>query len=176
YAYQENLFGTGDAVKTALKGLPDSIKTVLVLNGDVPFVQAKTLLNLTETHMENNNLVTLLTIEIDDPTGYGRIVQDDKGNMLCIKEQADATFEEQKIKKINSGIYCFDREFLDYAVPKIESDNAQKEYYLTDILEIAIAEGARTGLMSADSWQEVMGINTLTELKRAQGLFKKIDI
>ncbi len=172
YAYQEKLLGTGDAAKAALRGLLDNIKIVLVLNGDVPFIKAKTLLNLIKTHKENGNLITLLTIEIDDPTGYGRIVQDDKGDVICIKEQADATFEEQKIKQINSGIYCFDREFLDYAIPKIESKNVQKEYYLTDVVEIAIAESARTGTIAADSWEEVMGINTIAELERAQDFFK----
>ncbi|MCK5543515.1 MAG: NTP transferase domain-containing protein [Desulfobacterales bacterium] len=176
YAYQKNMFGTGDAVKAALQGLPDNTKTVLVLNGDVPFVKAKTLLSLINTHMENRNSITLLTIEIDDPTGYGRIIQDDKGSVICIKEQADATFEEKKIKKINSGIYCFDREFLEYAIPKIESNNVQKEYYLTDVMEIAIAQGARTGLISADNWREVIGVNTIAELERAQGLLKEIDL
>ena len=176
YAHQENMFGTGDAVKVALPGLPDNTKTILVLNGDVPFVKEKTLSNLINTHRGNHNSITLLTIEIDDPTGYGRIIQNDKGDVVCIKEQADATIEEQKIKKINSGIYCFDREFLEYAIPKIESNNVQKEYYLTDVLEIAVAKGAITGLISADNWQEVIGVNTLDELERAQGLLKEIDL
>ena len=173
YAYQKNMFGTGDAVKVALIGLPYNTKTILVLNGDVPFVQEKTLTNLINRHKENHNSVTLLTIDVDDPTGYGRIIQNDKGDVICIKEQADATTEEKKVKKINSGIYCFDRKFLEYAIPKLESDNVQKEYYLTDVIEIAIAKDARIGMISAGNWQEVIGINTLTELERVQGLLKK---
>jgi bifunctional UDP-N-acetylglucosamine pyrophosphorylase/glucosamine-1-phosphate N-acetyltransferase/UDP-N-acetylglucosamine pyrophosphorylase len=173
YAYQKNMLGTGDAVKVALQGLPYNTKTVLVLNGDVPFVQEKTLTNLINRHKEKHNSVTLLTIDVDDPTGYGRIIQNDEGDVICIKEQTDATIEEKNVKKINSGIYCFDREFLEYAIPKIESDNVQKEYYLTDVIEIAIAKDAKIGMISAGNWQEVLGINTLAELERAQGLLKK---
>ncbi len=176
YAYQKNMFGTGDAVKVALKGLHDNTKTVLVLNGDVPFVKSKTLLSLISKHKENQNPITLLSVEIDDPTGYGRIIQNDKGDVISIKEQSDATFEEKKIKKINSGIYCFDREFLEYAIPRIKSNNVQKEYYLTDVIEIATAKNASTGLMLADNWQEIIGINTLTELESAQSLLKEIDL
>ena len=118
----------------------------------------------------------MLSVEIDDPTGYGRIIQNDKGDVISIKEQPDATFEEKKIKKINSGIYCFDREFLEYAIPRIKSNNVQKEYYLTDVIEIATAKNASTGLMFADNWQEIIGINTLTELESAQSLLKEIDL
>ncbi|MCK5098882.1 MAG: NTP transferase domain-containing protein [Desulfobacteraceae bacterium] len=176
YAFQENMLGTGDAVKVALPGLPDKIKNVLVLNGDVPFVKEKTLLTLVNTHRENQNSVTLLTVEIDDPTGYGRIIQNNNGDVLCIKEESDATFEERKVKKVNSGIYCFDKEFLEYAIPKIESTNAQEEYYLTDVIEIAIKKKLRTGLMPADDWREVVGINTLAELENAKVLLKEIGL
>ncbi len=176
YAFQENMLGTGDAVKVALAGLPDRIKNVLVLNGDVPFIKEETLLRLINAHRENQNSVTILTVDIDDPTGYGRIIQNDNGNVLCIKEESDATLKEKKVKKVNSGIYCFDREFLEYAIPKIESVNIQDEYYLTDVIEIAIKNNMRAGLMPADDWREVVGINTLAELENAKVLLKEIGI
>lgn len=176
YAFQEKMLGTGDAVKVALAGLPDKIQNVLVLNGDVPFVKATTLLNLINAHKENQNAVTLLTVEVDDPTGYGRILQNADGDVICIREEVDATFEEKKVKKVNSGIYCFDREFLEYVIPKIESDNSQEEYYLTDVMEIAINGNKKTGLISADDWREVAGINTLVQLERAKTLLKEIDL
>ncbi|MCD4742731.1 MAG: NTP transferase domain-containing protein [Desulfobacteraceae bacterium] len=176
YAFQEKMLGTGDAVEVALAGLPTKIQNVLVLNGDVPFVKAKTLLNLINMHKENQNAVTLLTVEVDDPTGYGRILQNADGDVICIKEEVDATFEEKKVKKVNSGIYCFDREFLEYVIPKIEAGNSQEEYYLTDVMEIAINGNKRTGLISADDWREVAGINTLVQLERAKTLLKDIDL
>jgi UDP-N-acetylglucosamine diphosphorylase/glucosamine-1-phosphate N-acetyltransferase len=176
YAYQERMLGTGDAVKVALAGLPGKVKNVLVLNGDVPFITEQTLLTLINTHRENQNSVTLLTVEIDDPTGYGRVVQDDNGDVLCIKEESDATSEEKQIKKVNSGIYCFDRDFLEYAIPRIESDNTQKEYYLTDVMEIAIKKKMKTGIMPVDDWREVVGINTLAELENAKVLLKEIGL
>ena len=176
YAFQEKMLGTGDAVKVALAGLPDRIKNVLVLNGDVPFIKEKTLLRLVNIHRENQNSVTLLTVEIDDPSGYGRIIQNNNGDVLCIKEESDATFEEKKVKKVNSGIYCFDRRFLEYAIPLIESVNVQEEYYLTDVIEIAIKKNLRAGLMSIDNWREVVGINTLAELENAKVLLKEIGL
>ncbi len=176
FAFQKDMLGTGDAVKVALTGLPEDIKDVLVLNGDVPFIKEKTLLTLINNHRENQNSVTLLSVEIDNPTGYGRIIQNNDGDVICIQEEADANFEEKRIKKVNSGIYCFKREFLEYALPKIESTNAQEEYYLTDVIEIAIKKNMRTGLMPANDWREVVGINTLAELEKAKVLLKEIGL
>ncbi len=176
YALQKNMHGTGDAVSVALKGLSGGIETVLVLNGDVPFIKKSTLLKLIETHKKSHNSVTMLAVELDDPTGYGRIIQNKKGDIICIKEEADADFEEKKVKRVNCGVYCFDRKFLEYAIPRIESENIQKEYYLTDVLEIAADRGVKTGMISLDDWHEVMGINTRAELEKARALFKKIDL
>jgi bifunctional UDP-N-acetylglucosamine pyrophosphorylase/glucosamine-1-phosphate N-acetyltransferase/UDP-N-acetylglucosamine pyrophosphorylase len=176
FALQENMHGTGDAVKIGLKGLPKEIKNVLVLNGDVPFIKESTLAALINIHKKKENLITLLTVNLDDPTGYGRVIQDVKGKMVCIKEESDASFEERRVTKVNTGIYCFDREFLEYAIPRIESKNIQKEYYLTDVVEIAINKGMKTGLISAQDWREVIGINNLMELENAKVLLKEIGL
>jgi bifunctional UDP-N-acetylglucosamine pyrophosphorylase/glucosamine-1-phosphate N-acetyltransferase/UDP-N-acetylglucosamine pyrophosphorylase len=176
FAFQKDMLGTGDAVKVALEGLPEHINNVLVLNGDVPFITETTLVSLINHHRKNQNAVTLLSVEIDDPTGYGRIIQNHIGDVICIREETDADFEEKKIKKVNSGIYCFERDFLEYAIPQIESFNSQREYYLTDVMEIAIKKNKRAGLMSVNDWREVVGINTLADLKNARELIKKIDI
>ncbi len=175
YAYQENMSGTGDAVKVALSGLAPNINKVLVLNGDVPFVKQETLVTLINTHMNNQNSITLLMVEVDDPTGYGRIIQNNNGEVLCIKEEPDANAKEKKIKKINSGIYCFDKDFLEYAILEIVPDNVQEEYYLTDLVKIAKKKNKKTGSISIDNSFEVMGVNTLAELEKAKDLLNRID-
>jgi len=176
FALQENMHGTGDAVKIGMKDVPKRIKNILVLNGDVPFIKKSTLDTLINAHKHNENMITLLTVDLDKPTGYGRVVQDQNGDVVCIKEESDASFDERCIKKVNTGIYCFDRKFLEYAIPRIDSKNTQKEYYLTDVVAIAIKKKMKTGLIDVKDWREVVGINTLVDLKNAKELLKEIDL
>lgn len=170
YAIQTQLLGTGDAVKSALPGLDPSVKDVLVLCGDVPLIQTDTLITLVNGHQSHQADVTVLATQVDHPTGYGRILTDDGGQVICIKEEADATPEEKQVDIINTGIYCFNREFLNAAIPKIVPDNNQAEYYLTDLVEIANRNGQKVVSITMEDPGQVMGVNTLEELERANVL------
>ncbi len=173
YAYQKELLGTGDAVKSALPGLDTAILSVLVLCGDVPLIQRETLQQFVAAHRASGVSLTVLAVEVDDPTGYGRIIQDDSGGLLAIREEADASNDEKKIKLVNSGIYCFDRRFLENGIQRIENNNKQGEYYLTDLVEIAVSQNAGTRVVAIQDPDQVMGVNTLAQLARAEALFSK---
>lgn len=175
FAAQEQLLGTGDAVKVAIPGLKSGIKDVLVLCGDVPLIQESTLRNLLDRHKLNQAKISVLATDIDNPTGYGRIILDQQNNMLCIKEEADASEDEKKIKKINTGIYCFDKEFLISVIDEIKPDNNQKEYYLTDVIEIAQKRYEKIAVFTMDDPKQVIGVNTLEELGKAEYLSRQLD-
>jgi len=166
YAWQKNLLGTGDAVKSALPVLPHGVADVLVLCGDVPMVRPETLANLIEFHQREKNEVSVLSVHLENPTGYGRVLLDEENKLLCIREEADATDFERKNTLINSGIYCINKEFLIDAIKGIDCHNAQQEYYLTDIVKIAVASGRRAGSLLGQSAREIMGVNTPADLQR----------
>ena len=170
FATQARLLGTGDAVKSALGGISPAVDHVLVLCGDTPLIQAKTLADFLAFHGKEKRVVSVLSVIIEEPTGYGRIVQDDNGNVVAIREEADADASEKKIQRVNTGIYCFDRSFLAQAIQEIQPDNNQAEYYLTDLVEIAVDKGYKIGCQLAPNAHEVMGVNTLEELEKAASL------
>lgn len=172
FAVQEQFLGTGDAVKAAIPCLESSIQDILVLSADVPLIQMETLKRLLDSHIKKKATVSVLAANVDDPEGYGRIVVDDKQNILCIREESDASENEKKIKKVNTGIYCFDKHFLISAIDEVKLDNSQAEYYLTDLIEIAQKKQKKIVLVTAeDAWQ-VMGVNTIEELNQAEYLFR----
>ncbi len=174
FSVQEQLLGTGDAVKAAIPGLKSGIKDVLVLCGDVPLIQEGTLINMVEKHKKNQAKVSVLVTDVPDPKGYGRIVLDELNNMICIKEEADANETQKKIKTINTGIYCFDKEFLMSVIAQLKPDNNQKEYYLTDIIEIAQKRHGKIMVVPMDDPRQVIGVNTLEDLVKAEWLIQQI--
>jgi UDP-N-acetylglucosamine diphosphorylase/glucosamine-1-phosphate N-acetyltransferase len=173
FAMQEQLLGTGDAVKAAMPGLKSDIKDVVVLCGDVPLIKESTLKNMVEKHKKQQAKLSVLAIDLENPTGYGRIVQDGLNHMVCIKEEADANENEKEIKKVNTGIYCFDRKFLISAVDEIRPDNSQTEYYLTDTVEIAKKRQEKIVVITMDDPGQVIGVNTLEELEKAEYLINQ---
>lgn len=175
FAVQEHLLGTGDAVKAAIPELKSSVKEVLVLCGDVPLLQEDTLLSLVKGHKESHSKITVLATDVDDPKGYGRIVLDEDDNMLCIKEEADASVLEKQIKKVNTGIYCFDKKLLVRIINEIRPDNNQKEYYLTDVVEIAQRRNEKIAVITMDDARQVIGVNTLEQLRKAEQLINEIS-
>lgn len=175
YVLQKELLGTGDAVKAALPVLDNCIEYVLVMCGDVPLIRNQTLRNLVECHRTNRNCLTVLAAEVDDPEGYGRIILDGAGRIVCIREQADAGEEEKKIRIVNSGIFCFDKEFLEDCLPMITAENEQKEYYLTDLIEIAARTGKKSGVVKMADPAEMLGVNTCDQLARMEKLLQSID-
>ena len=174
FAKQEQLIGTGDAVKSALPGMDPSIKDILVLCGDVPLIQEDTIKELIDKHKENQATVSVLAVDLDDPGGYGRIVLDEFNNMLCIKEEADANAEEKKIKTVNTGIYCFDKNFLVSALEAIKPDNMQAEYYLTDVVEIAQQQSEKIIVVTMNDYRQVIGVNTLEQRQLIESLIQQM--
>ena len=164
YAFQDEMLGTGHAVMQAKEYLKGKKGKVLVLNGDVPLIRPETLNKLIEKSIENKEYATLLTAIYDDPTGYGRIVRDEGGNIEGIVEEKDTTAEQKKITEINAGIYCFDIEALLEALEKITPNNKQGEYYITDVIQIMNNRGLKTGAVIVEDNTEILGINDRIQL------------
>ncbi|SDG79080.1 bifunctional UDP-N-acetylglucosamine pyrophosphorylase / Glucosamine-1-phosphate N-acetyltransferase [Lentzea fradiae] len=164
-AVQAEQKGTGHAVGCGLAELPGDLGgTVIVSYGDVPLLDTETFRALLAEHSSAGNAVTVLTAEVENPTGYGRIVRDADGTVLRIVEQKDASPEEQRITEINSGVYAFDAAVLRSGLSRLSTDNAQGELYLTDVLGIARGDGLRVGaLVASDRWL-VEGINDRVQL------------
>jgi len=164
-AVQDRRRGTGHAVACGLRALPTgSSGTLLVSYGDVPMLDASTLRALQAEHTDAGNAVTLLTAEIDDPRGYGRVLRDDKGDVTAIVEQADASLDELAVPEVNSGVYAFDLDMVREALSRLGTDNAQGEMYLTDVVSIARQEGLGVGAVGvSDPWL-VAGINDRVQM------------
>lgn len=167
FVEQREQLGTGHAVLQAKEAFRDYRGTILILCGDVPLLRKETITALHDRHLEQKSAVTVMTVILQDPGNYGRVVTGTDGQVMKIVEQRDATEEEKRIREINTGIYCADSSFLFDAVGRIRNENAQREYYLTDIIEIARLGGLRAGSYIAADPVEVMGINTPQELETA---------
>ncbi len=166
-AYQKKPLGTADAVMAARAGLKNFKGRVLVLCGDVPLMQTEVLEQFVAHVHERESIVGVLTMVLDDPHRYGRIVRDLDGHITSIVEAKDATGREQDIKEVNTGVFCVEKEWLFRTLPKIEPKNAQGEYYLTDIVSIAIGEGKEVVSHIAPDARDFTGINTRVELALA---------
>jgi bifunctional UDP-N-acetylglucosamine pyrophosphorylase / glucosamine-1-phosphate N-acetyltransferase len=173
FAHQAEQRGTGDAVLAAEDALANANSTVLILSGDVPMVRAETLRSLIEKHEHGQSSCTILTIKLDNPTGYGRIVRDEQNNFLRITEHRDATDDEKKIREVNSGIYCFDGSKLFEALRQVKPANNQGEYYLTDVAAILKSAGENVGLFCHQDSREVSGVNTRAELAEFENLMRR---
>ena len=167
FAFQEKQLGTGDAVMTAKEELGDKDGATLVVTGDTPLFTTETFDGLFKYHAEKGNAATVLTAEAPDPFGYGRIIRDDQGNVLRIVEQKDGKPEELKVKEINTGVFCFDNKKLFEALKHVDNNNAQGEYYLTDVLEILRNSGERVGAYKMPDFSESLGVNDRIALAQA---------
>jgi bifunctional UDP-N-acetylglucosamine pyrophosphorylase / glucosamine-1-phosphate N-acetyltransferase len=168
--------GTGDAVLTAKDTLAKAHSTVLILSGDVPLVRAETLKKLLDTHKNENAACTILTVRLENPSGYGRVVRDANNSFSKIVEQRDATGDERQIREINSGIYCFDSDKLFPALDQVRPTNSQSEYYLTDVPAILKSAGEGVSLFQHNDAREVSGINTRAELAEFENLVRRRTI
>jgi UDP-N-acetylglucosamine diphosphorylase/glucosamine-1-phosphate N-acetyltransferase len=167
FVEQRDQLGTGHAVLQTREVFRDYEGTIVILCGDVPLILPETVRALHECHRSERATVTVLTTIPDKPAGYGRVVRADDGTVLRIVEEKDALPEEKRIREINTGIYCVESGFLFTALAGLGNRNAQGEYYLTDIVEVASGKGLRvTAALAADP-MEVMGINTPEELETA---------
>ncbi len=173
FAIQENQRGTGDAVQCAMPYVPNHAGQVLVLCGDVPLIRRRTVGHLLETHSKENRDISVLSVIAGDPTGYGRIICDEEQTIIKIVEEADATHEQKKEKKINTGIICARSNVLRELLPKIKSDNAQDEIYLTDIIDIGRRGGKNIGFAMCQDFEETIGVNTRGDLDRAEIIMRR---
>ncbi|GAM09138.1 bifunctional protein GlmU [Geobacter sp. OR-1] len=173
FALQQEQLGTGHAVACAAGALEGFSGTILILCGDVPLIRPETLQGMLAAHRDLGAALTVLTTHVDNPFGYGRVVKGEGGRILRIVEQKDATPEELKINEINSGIYCVESEFLFAAVASLSNDNAQKEYYLTDIVLRAAEQELLALAFSVDDPDEVMGVNDRAQLAAAGAVLRK---
>ena len=173
FVNQTDQRGTGDAVMAARGSLGEENSTLLILSGDVPLVRAETLRALVEQHHANNAACTILTVHLENPTGYGRVVRGEAGSFLRIVEQKDATEEERQIREINAGIYCFDSEKLFQALERVRPTNSQGEYYLTDVPGILRDDGEQVTLYQHHDAREVSGVNTRAELAEFENLLRR---
>ncbi|CAG1064600.1 bifunctional UDP-N-acetylglucosamine pyrophosphorylase / Glucosamine-1-phosphate N-acetyltransferase [uncultured bacterium] len=168
FVTQEEQLGTGHAVMCALKELQDFTGDVLVLSGDVPLIKEETVKALLELHRKGGKAaISLVTTAVEDPTGYGRIVRDAEGKIARIVEEKDCSPLQKKIQEVNTGVYLFSAEFLHSNIKKLGKENAQGEYYLPDLVHMAVEGGLRVDSVSIVDATEVMGVNNRVELAKA---------
>jgi bifunctional UDP-N-acetylglucosamine pyrophosphorylase/glucosamine-1-phosphate N-acetyltransferase len=160
--------GTGHAVQSALPALPDWVTDVIVLAGDVPLLSADSLRRLMEMHSRAGALASFLTFVAENPFGYGRVLRDGPGEVEYIMEQTECTPEQLKVTECNSGVYVFCRKWLDEAIPLLRSDNKKGEFFLTDLIMLAVDKVRVPTITVPES--EVMGVNTQMDLARAKRL------
>ncbi len=172
YACQTEQLGTGHAVMCALPELEPTVNDVIILCGDVPLLKSETLLKILQDHRENHQDITLLTVEMDDPIGYGRIIFNKNNAVTRIVEESDASSEQKKIRTVNAGIYCVRTSVLKSLLGYIDRENAQGEYYLTDIIALGNKDHKKIGGISSKDIEEVIGINSLRELQHAETIVK----
>ncbi len=167
FALQTEQRGTGHAAMSARDVLSGRQGAVIVTAGDVPLMQVTMLRQLAETHMAEQNAATVVTVTMDDPTSYGRIIRE-QGRFARIVEQKDGTPEELAVKEVCVSVYCFDIVALLDAFDHLTNDNAQSEYYLTDVPAIMLARGNRVGIFHHNCAEELVGINTRIELAEVE--------
>ena len=175
FVEQHEQRGTGDAALIGLSGLPDDPDDgdVIVMPGDTPLLRPETIAALVEQHRRTDVAATLLTAVLDDPAGYGRIVRGRNGRIVRVVEQVDATDEEAANDEVNTSIYCFRRSLLSPALRRLEPDNAQGEYYLTDVVAVLADAGHIIDSMVAGSATEVSGVNDRVQLAAAEAELRR---
>ena len=173
YVTQAEQLGTGHAVMQTKEILRGFEGTVLLLCGDTPLLTAVTLQSLCEAHRGSGAAATVLTAILANPSGYGRILRDADGGVTGIVEQKDATPEQLSIGEINTGNYCFEATALFGALDGLTCDNAQKEYYLTDVLSILAQAGQKVGAVQVADFEETLGINSRAQLAEAEAVLRR---
>ncbi|TKJ44983.1 hypothetical protein CEE35_05880 [Candidatus Aerophobetes bacterium Ae_b3b] len=173
YVHQEKRLGTGDALKRAIPLLENFKGELVVLPGDDPFITAPILIQLVEHQRKARPAATVLTACLPDPSHYGRVIRNGYLQIKRIVESKDASPEELKIKEVNSGIYCFNTQNLLPLLSCLDCDNAEKEYYLTDVIELFNQQGFRVEALEAKDPYVALGVNTAEELERAWKILER---
>lgn len=173
FVLQEEQLGTAHAVMQAEERLGKMSGTTIVVCGDTPLITEETYKKLFEYHENTHAKATILTTNMADPTGYGRVIRSQTGDVERIVEHKDATEEELKVTEINTGTYCFDNEFLFAALKQVDNDNAQQEYYLPDVIEILKQQGEKVVAYVTEDAEETIGINNRVALAEAEQIMKR---
>ena len=174
FVTQAEQLGTGHAVRQAYDALAGRAQTIIVTYGDMPLLTVETLQRLLDAHRAATDTpVTMLTVVADDPRGFGRVLRDERGDVTAIVEAAVATPEQLAIRELNVGVYCFDADWLWAHLPQIPLSQPKGEYYLTDIVELAAAEGRRVQAIATRDSNETLGINTRVHLAQAEAIMQQ---
>ncbi len=173
FALQSLQLGTGHAVEQARPLLEDFQGDILILSGDVPALTAGTVNHLLKVHRETDALATLLTADVDDPKGYGRVIRNQDGTLKRIVEHKDASDDERGIREINAGIYVFDSATLFRLLPYVKNTNVQNEYYLPDVLPLILLEKGKVSVDKSKNSFEILGVNTVQQLEELNEIFRK---
>ncbi|MEA3499715.1 MAG: sugar phosphate nucleotidyltransferase [Candidatus Marinimicrobia bacterium] len=173
FAIQSEQLGTGHAIKMTKDNFNSWNGDILILSGDVPLLTTATIEKLIKKHNEEKADATVLSAIFEDPTGYGRIIRKDDDTYSYSVEEKDANDKEKKIKEINSGIYIFKSKHLFHYLRFINNDNAQSEYYLTDVVPMMVAENKKVFLQVANDPNEIQGVNTVQQLKDAENKLRR---
>lgn len=179
FVEQKQQLGTGDAVNAAREHLENAESDLLVLSGDVPKIRPETLAALVQQHHRHRGkgaACTILTVKLKDPSGYGRVIRDDEGLFDRIVEQKDANDEEKAVTEINAGLYCFDAKKLFAALSKVSNNNAQGEYYLTDVPRILSEAGEDVSIYQHHDADEIEGVNNRVQLADIERLVRRRTI
>ncbi len=172
FVLQEEQLGTGHAVMQTEPFLKDRDATIMVLNGDMPLINSFIINDLAQYHSGSGASATALTVRMDDPKGYGRIIRDRSGHLEKIVEQKDASLGELEVNEINTGTYCFNGKDLFSALHEVRSENAQHEYYLTDVIAILRKKRKKVCALLIEDPLSAIGINTKEQLAEAESVFK----
>jgi len=173
FAVQYEQRGTADAVKCGYPAFGGFEGHLLILCGDSPLIRTDTIRALYEHHLSKNASATVLTGILDDPEAYGRIIRDDNGDIERIVEFTDASPEIRAIKEVNSSTYIFNSEDLWDAIGKIDDNNKQGEFYLTDVIEVLKGEGRKVAAFNVEDSSEILGVNTKEQLAHAGNKMKE---
>lgn len=173
FVLQAEQLGTGHAVLCAKENFANSDGTLLILCGDTPLFTGELLKNFVDAHENSKAAATVLTAEMPDATGYGRIIREENGDFKKIVEHKDATAEEKNIREVNAGIYCFDVKKLFDALAQVKNENSQGEYYLPDTLTILKNYGEKIGAIVAEDYTQTLGINSRVQLSEAEKILRQ---
>ncbi|MCY3756206.1 MAG: NTP transferase domain-containing protein [Acidobacteria bacterium] len=165
--------GTGHAVQVARDWWFGKPGNLLILSGDVPLISAGTLRKMIQVHDRTRASLTLLSTRLDDPTGYGRVIRAEDGRVRGIVEQKEAGLSELQVKEVNTGLYCFRIPDLSEVIDRLTADNRQKEYYLTDCVDLLSRRGKPVEAVVCDDWLEVMGVNSRSDLARMEKVLRE---
>ncbi len=170
---QRKLLGTADAVKCAQKQLKGYRGHVLVLCGDTPLLNKNVIKNLIKKHKKTSSICTVLTAVMHNPSGYGRMIRDEGGRVVAIREEKDAVGLEKNIAEINAGVYCFRSKELFQGLNQIKVNKKKKEFYLTDIIEYFTQNGMKVETLETEDGKECLGINTREDLAEAESIIRR---